>query len=348
MVPIRILVNCASSFDEQGTHTVMKKAALIAILLPFCSWAASAVCTAQEWSPSQPVRLIVPFQAGGPMDTVARTIAQQLGEKWNQNFVVENRTGGSGNIGSNVVAKASPDGYTIGMASGGTHGANVTLFGPKMPYDPIRDFTAVTLLVHMKNVLVVHPSLPIRSLPELIAYAKNNPRQLSFGSSGTGSVQHLTGEMFKTATGIDIVHVAYRGQAQALPDLVSGRVSMMFLGAGDAAQHISAGALVPIGLSSRERTPLLPNVAPLAEQGLSGFDAVTWFGLVAPAGTADEIVQAYHKQISLSFAQPDTRSRLQEMGLDVVMMPPKEFAKFIANEVVKWGAVVNAVGARLE
>jgi tripartite-type tricarboxylate transporter receptor subunit TctC len=123
---------------------------------------------------------------------------------------------------------------------------------------------------------------------------------------------------------------------------------MMFLGAGDAAQHISAGALVPIGLSSRERTPLLPNVAPLAEQGLSGFDAVTWFGLVAPAGTADEIVQAYHKQISLSFAQPDTRSRLQEMGLDVVMMPPKEFAKFIANEVVKWGAVVNAVGARLE
>ncbi len=171
---------------------------------------------------------------------------------------------------------------------------------------------------------------------------------MSFGSSGTGSVQHLTGEMFKLATRIDIVHVPYRGQAQALPDLISGRVSMMFLGAGDAAQHIRTGALVPIGLSSIERTPLLPNVVPLAEQGLSGFDAVTWFGLVAASGTPDEIADAYYKQISAGFAQPDTRSRLQQMGLDVVMMPSKEFGKFIANEVVKWGAVVKAAGARLE
>ena len=326
----------------------MKKAILIAISIPLCGWAASAVATTAGWSPSGPVRLIVPFQAGGPMDTVARTIAQQLGDKWNQNFVVENRTGGSGNIGSNVVAKSAPDGHTLGMASGGTHGSNPTLFGAKMPYDPIRDFTPVTLLVQMRNVLVVHSSLAIRSLPELIAYAKKNPGQLSFGSSGTGSVQHLTGEMFKSATGIDIVHVSYRGQAQALPDLVSGRVSMMFLGAGDAAQHIRSGALVPIGLGSPERTSLLPDVVPLAEQGLTGFDAVTWFGLVAPSGTADEIIDAYYKRISVNFAQPATRSQLQQMGLDVVTMPPKEFGKFIASEVEKWGAVVKAVGARLE
>jgi tripartite-type tricarboxylate transporter receptor subunit TctC len=326
----------------------MKKATLITILIPLCSWAAWAASTAPGWSPSRSVRIIVPFQAGGPMDTVARTIAQQLGDKWNQSFVVENRTGGSGNIGSNVVAKAHPDGYTIGMASGGTHGANATLFGPNMPYDPVGDFTPVSLLVHMRNVLVLHPSLQIGTLQELIAYANKNPGQLTFGSSGTGSVQHLTGEMFKIATRIDITHVSYRGQAQALPDLIGGRVSMMFLGAGDAAQHIRSGALIPIGLSSIDRTPLLPNVDPLAEQGLSGFDAVTWFGLVAPPGTAAEIVDAYYGQISESFARPETRSRLQQMGLDVVMMPPKEFGRFIANEVAKWGAVVKAAGARLE
>jgi tripartite-type tricarboxylate transporter receptor subunit TctC len=144
------------------------------------------------------------------------------------------------------------------------------------------------------------------------------------------------------------VHVSYRGQAQALPDLVSGRISMMFLGAGDATQHIRSGALVPIGLSSPERSSLLPNVVPLSEQGLPGFDAVTWFGLVAPSGTADEVVDSYYRQISANLAEPDVRSRIEEMGLDVVMMSPKEFGKFIANEVDKWGAVVNAVGARLE
>ena len=326
----------------------MKKAMLIAIFIPVCCWAALADSTPPSWSPSRSVRVIVPFQAGGPMDAVARIMAQQLGEKWSQTFVVENRTGGSGNIGANVVAKAPPDGYTLGMASGGTHGANSTLFGSKMPYDPVRDFTPVSLLVHMKNVLVVHPSLQIGSLPELIAYANRNPGQLSFGSSGTGSIQHLTGEMFKAATQINIVHVSYRGQAQALPDLISGRISMMFLGAGDAAQHIRSGALVPIGLSSPERSSLLPDIVPLAEQGLRGFDAVTWFGLVAPSGTANETIDAYYKQISGSFAQADVRSRLQDMGLDVVVMPPKEFGKFIANEVDKWGALVKAVGARLE
>ena len=325
----------------------MTKPMLVAFSIALLGWAASAVGNT-GWSPSQPVRVIVPFQAGGPMDTVARIMAQQLGEQWSQTFVVESRTGGAGNIGANAVAKAAPDGYTLGMASGGTHGANSSLFGSKMPYDPVRDFTPVALLVHMKNVLVVHPSLQVGSLPELIRHAKQRPGQLSFGSSGTGSIQHLAGEMFKVATGIDIVHVSYRGQAQALPDLVSGRISMMFLGAGDAAAHVQSGALQPIGLASLDRTPLFPNVAPLAEQGLPGFNAVTWFGVVAPAGTADEIVDAYHRQITAILDQPATRSRLQEMGLDVVRMPRPEFGKFIASEVQKWGAVVRAVGARLE
>ena len=171
----------------------MHKSLFIAGFIVICGCSVSAASDTSAWSPSRSVRVIVPFQAGGPMDLVARMTAQQLGEKWGQTFVVENRTGGSGNIGSNAVAKASPDGYTLGMASGGTHGANSTLFGSKMPYDPVRDFAPISLLVNMKNVLVVHPSFNIRSLPELIAYAKNNPGQLNFGSSGTGSISASDG-----------------------------------------------------------------------------------------------------------------------------------------------------------
>lgn len=258
----------------------------------------SALAIAQEssWAPSQSVRMIVPFQAGGPIDTIARLVAQQLSEKWGQPFIVENRTGAGGNLGSDAVAKAPADGYTLGLASGGTHGANVTLFGKRMPYDPVKDFAPVTMLARMKNVLLVHPSLKVNTLKEFIAKAEEKPDQpLSFGSAGTGTVQHLTAEMFKVATGLNLVHVTYRGQAQAIPDLLNGRIAMMFVGAGEAAGHVQSGALIPIGLSTGERSSVLPEVVPLSEQGLKDFDAVTWFGLVAPAGTPNEIIEAYKK-----------------------------------------------------
>lgn len=300
------------------------------------------------WKPSQPVRIIVPFQAGGPIDAVARVMSQQLSEDWDRTFVVENRSGAAGNLGSDLVARARPDGLTLGLASGGTHGSNVTLFGKRMPYDPVKDFEPITLLARMKNVLVVHPSLSVRNLQELIAKAKQSPEPLTFGSAGTGTVQHLTGEMFKIATGLNLMHVTYRGQAQALPDLLSGRIAMMFLGVGDAAEQIRSGALVPIGLSSIERSKLLPDVIPLSEQGLPGFNAVTWFGVVAPSGTPQPIIDAYHQEIFAILQRDDIKLQLERIGLETATISPSEFRDFIAGEVKKWGDVINAAGVKLD
>jgi tripartite-type tricarboxylate transporter receptor subunit TctC len=325
-----------------------RTAFVIALLLSTCSSSRSIAESTSTWSPSRSVRIVVPFQAGGPIDTIARIVAQQLNEKWGQSFVVENRTGAGGNIGMELVAKAPADGYTLGTASGGTHGANATLYGSRLPFDPVKDFTPITMLAEMKNILVVHHSLRISNLQELIAYAKAAPGQLTFGSSGTGTIQHLTGEMFKAAAKINIVHVSYRGQAQALPDLLGGRISMMFLGAGDAAEHVRSGSIVPIGIAAAERSSLLPNVMPLAEQGLPRFNAVTWFGLVGPSGIPDNIADAYYGSISTGLSQREVRARLLQMGLDPLTMPPREFGRFIANEVEKWGSVIRSVGIQID
>lgn len=315
--------------------------ALFWLLQPIAAQAQDA------WKPDRPIRFIVPFQAGGPIDTVARVVGQRLSDEWGQPVVVENRTGAGGNIGSDAVAKAAPDGYTLGLASGGTHGANVTLFTDKMPYDPVKDFAAVTMLAQMKNVLVVHPSLKVATLDEFLVKARAQKEPLTFGSAGIGTVQHLTGEMFKVTTRLDLMHVTYRGQAQALPDLLSGRINMMFLGTGDAADHIRSGALIPIGLSASERSPLLPQIVPLSEQCLAGFNATTWFGLVAPAGTPKEIVEAYRVKVSDILQSDDVKQRLQKLGVDPKVSSSEEFAKFIADEVQKWGDVIRTVGVKL-
>jgi tripartite-type tricarboxylate transporter receptor subunit TctC len=327
----------------------MKRTAfIVALLLSTCGPLRSIAESTSTWSPSRSVRIVVPFQAGGPIDTIARIVAQQLNEKWGQSFVVENRTGAGGNIGMELVAKAPADGYTLGTASGGTHGANATLYGSRLPFDPVKDFTPITMLAEMKNILVVHHSLRISNLQELIAYARAAPGQLTFGSSGTGTIQHLTGEMFKAAAKINIVHVSYRGQAQALPDLLGGRISMMFLGAGDAAQHVRSGSIVPIAIASAERSSLLPSVMPLAEQGLPRFNAVTWFGLVGPSGIPDNIADAYYGSISSGLSQPEVRARLLQMGLDPLTMPSREFGRFIAGEVEKWRGVIRSVGIQID
>ena len=318
------------------------------VLTAFIHCLAPAKADDSTWQPSQPVRVIVPFQAGGPIDAVARVMSQQLSERWGQSFVVENRTGAAGNLGSDVVAKAKPDGLTLGLASAGTHGSNLALFGKLMPYDPVKDFEPITLLARMKNVLVVHPSLNVRNLQELIARAQQSPEPLTFGSAGTGTVQHLTGEMFKLATGLKLTHVSYRGQAQALPDLLTGRIAMMFLGAGDAAEHIRSGALVPIGLSTSERSKLLPDVIPLSDQGLPGFNAATWFGVVASSGTPKPIIDAYHQEVVALLQRDDIKLRLERIGLETVTTSPSEFRDFIAAEVKKWGDVIKAAGVKVE
>ena len=339
---------CQTARFGKAFGPMMRITFVLALLLSTFGPSRAIAQNTPTWSPIRPVRIVIPFQAGGPIDSIGRIVGQQLSEQWGQSFIVENRTGGGGNIGMELVAKAPADGYTLGTASGGTHGANATLYGSKLPFDPVKDFTPITMLAEMKNILVVHRSLSITNLQELVAYAKKAPGQLTFGSSGTGTIQHLTGEMFKAAAKIDIVHVSYRGQAQALPDLLGGRISMMFLGAGDAAEHVRSGLIVPIGIASAERSALLPNVLPLAEQGLPGFNAVTWFGLVAPSGIPANIANAYYENISASLGQPEIGVRLLQIGLDPLTMRSKEFGRFIAGEVEKWGSVIRSVGIRID
>lgn len=326
----------------------MYKLILSTALIAVVGSIAAAPSSHANWRPERSVELVVPFQSGGPLDSVARVIGQNLGERLGQPVVVTNRPGAGGNIGAASVAKAAADGHTIGMVTSSTHGINTTLFGSKMPYDAIKDFAPITLATEMKNVLVVHPSLKVKSVAELVAYAKANPGKVTFGSAGTGTAQHLTGEMFKSAAKLDMVHVPYRGASQAVPDLLSGRISMMFLGVPDSVEHIKSGALVPLAISTRERSTLLPDVAPLAEQGFPDFDVRTWFGVVAPAGTPANIINEYQAQIAQSLNQPDVKARLNKMGIDVVTMPPEKFSAFIKSEIDTWQKVIKDANVSIQ
>ena len=309
---------------------------------------APADSNAQNAFPVKPIRLITYTSPGGALDIVARTIAHNLTLQMKQSVVVENRTGAGGNIGADLVAKSAPDGYTIGMATIATHGINPSLYGTRMPFDPIRDFAPITLAAEMKNVVVVNPSLPAKNIPELVAYARANPGKISFGSAGTGSSQHLAGELFKSVAGVNIVHVPYKGAANAVPDLISGQVQLMFAGNADVLTHISSGKLRAIGVASLQRSPTLPDVPTVAEQGYPGFDVRAWFGVVAPAGTSRDIVGRYNREIVAALARPEVRERLANIGMDAITSTPEEFAAFIAAEIAKWTPLVKASGAKVE
>ena len=256
--------------------------------------------------------------------------------------------GAGGNIGAEATARSAPDGYTIGMVTVSSHGINPTLYGDLMRYDAVKDFAPIILAAETKNVVVVHPSLPVKNVPELIAYAKANPDKLSFGSAGTGTTQHLSGEMVKIMTGVKMQHVPYRGAAAAVPDLLTGQTQLMFVTIPDVISHIQAGSLRPIGITSKERSRSLPDVVPMAEQGWPDFDVRGWFGVVAPAGTPKAIVDKYNATIKAMLAREDTQARLLTMGLDSLTSTPEEFAAFIKSEVAKWAPVVKASGAKVE
>ena len=298
--------------------------------------------------PSKPIRLITLTTPGGALDTLARTIAQGLTERMGQPVLVEARTGAGGNIGADAIAKSSPDGYTIGMVTVSTHGINPTLYGAKMPFDAIKDFAPITLASVQRNIVVVHPSLPVKNIRELVAYARANPGKVSFGSAGTGTSQHLSGELLKMVAGIDMVHVPYKGAAQAMPDLISGQISLMFVTPHEALAQVRAGKLRALGVTSLDRSPLLPDAAPIAEQGYPGFDVRAWFGVVGPAGTPREIVNRYNRDISATLAVPATRDRLAAIGMDTATSTPEQFARYIAAEIAKWAPVVKASHAQLE
>ena len=298
--------------------------------------------------PNKPLKLITLTTAGGTLDILARMIADDIGRQWGQQMIVENRVGAGGNIGAEATARSAPDGYTIGMVTVSSHGINPTLYGDLMRYDAVKDFAPIILAAETKNVVVVHPSLPVKNVPELIAYARANPDKLSFGSAGTGTTQHLSGEMVKIMTGVKMQHVPYRGAAAAVPDLLTGQTQLMFVTIPDVISHIQAGSLRPIGITSKERSRSLLDVVPMAEQGWPDFDVRGWFGVVAPAGTPKAIVDKYNATIKAMLARDDTQARLLTMGLDSLTSTPEEFAAFIKSEVAKWAPVVKASGAKVE
>jgi len=297
--------------------------------------------------PSKPVRLVVPFPPGGPLDVTGRAIAQKLTEAWGQSVVVDNRPGAGGNIGADLVAKSAPDGYTVVMGALSTHAVNPSLY-PSMPYDAIRDFAPITLVAVTPNVLVVNPALPVRSVRELVAYAKANPNKLSFGSGSNGSAGHLAGELFKVETGTDVVHVPYKGAAPAMQALLAGDTQFMFDNLASAMPQVKAGKLRALAVTTAKRSTLAPDLPTMAEAGVPGFDIATWFGLLAPAGTPKEVVAKWNADVVRILSSPDMRERLSAQGAEAAPTTPAEFAAFIAAEQPKYARIVKASGAKVD
>jgi len=306
----------------------------------------SSVAEAQTY-PLKSVRIIVPFPAGGATDIMARLVAQRLSEMWGQQVIVDNRGGAAGTIGSDLAAKSAPDGYTILVGTSSTHAIAQSLYA-KLPYDSVKDFAPVIGLATSTIVLSTHPSVPAKSVRELIALAKAHPNALSFASSGSGGVSHLVAEMFKSQAGIQMLHVPYKGDTQALADLVGGQVSLEFGTALSFIPHIQAGKLKALAVTSLARSPVMSDVPTVAESGLKGFEALQWYGLFAPAGTPREIVARINADTVKTLRTNDVKERLAKLASDVVANTPDEFAAFQKSEINKWAQVVKQSGAHID
>jgi tripartite-type tricarboxylate transporter receptor subunit TctC len=296
---------------------------------------------AQQY-PSKPIRLIIPFPPGGPRDTQARLIGPKLTEAWGQPVIIDNRAGANGIIGTEIAAKAPPDGHTLIIVSVGFATAEL-LYG-KLAYDPFRDFVPVTLLTHGPAILMVNPAVPVKSVKELIAYARARPGQLSYGSSGTGSPSHLEVELLASMTGVQFTHVPYKGMAPALTDLLGGQIQMSMPTIPGGLPHAQSGRLRALGVSGAKRSVAAPDVPTIAEAGVAGFEASNWYGLVAPAGTPRAIVAKLNQEIGRVLMLPDLRAKLLAMGMEVESNTPEAFAEYLNNDAVKWGRVIKAVG----
>src|SRR6266849_1237701 len=300
---------------------------------------------AQDY-PSRPVRVIVPFGAGGPTDVFTRAIAEDLRKSLNQPFVMENRPGAGTIIGSEAAAKSPPDGYTLLMVSA-TQTTTETLV-PNKPFKLMRDLVPVAALLNSELVMVVHPSMPASNVKEFIALAKSKPGALNYASSGVGSNYHMAGELFKNLTGTKILHVPYKGSAGARNDIISGQIEMMFDSVPTMAQMIQAGRVKALGTSGRVRSAILPDVPTLSEAGVPGYEATLWVGVMAPAGTPRPIVELLNAEINKILARPDVRESWEKQGATPVSMKPDEFGAYVQSEIEKWAKVINANGIRPE
>lgn len=314
------------------------------IVLGAALWLAASAALAQDY-PARPVRFVVPYSPGGSTDTLARTISNTLTGHLGQQVVVDNRPGASGDIGMLIVAKSLPDGYTMVLG----YIANLAI-GPslnaKMPYDPLKDFAAITQVAGASNIVVLHPSLPAKNLRELIAYAKANPQKVSFASAGVASIGHLTGELLNGMAGINMLHVPYKGSGQAITDLVGGHIKMMISGMASTLPHVRSGKLVGIATTGSKRTPASPEIPTIAESGFPGFEASSWFGVLAPAGTPRAMVMRLNADIRKTLQDPAVEKRLAGVGFEIVSGTPEAFTAYMKSEIKKWAKVVKASGVK--
>ena len=308
---------------------------------------AATAAQAQAY-PARPIRFVVPYAPGGPLDLIARAIGQKLTEATGQAVVVDNKPGAGGNIGADIVAKTAPDGYTIVMGAVATHAINPTLY-PKIPYDPVKDFTPVAMVAVVPNVLVVNPALPVKSVKELIDFAKAKPSYLNFASGSTGSTGHLAGELFNALAGVQMVHIPYKGGAPAMADLLAGQVQLMFDNLANALPQVKAGKLRALAVTTAQRSAFAPDLPTLAEAGVPGFDLTTWFGIFLPGNAPRDIVLRLNTEINKALNAPDMKDRLEKMGAEPpANNTPERFAAFIKVEFDKYARVIKASGAKVE
>lgn len=323
-----------------STHDISRRAALLGSVAALSLLAVHTAARAQAF-PSKPIRIVIPNPPGGGSDLLGRGLGNYLAEKWSATIVPDNKSGAAGAIGADIVAKSVPDGYTLFIGNIGPNAINTALVA-NLPYDPTKDFTAISQFIGFPNVLILHPSVQANNLKELIALAKT--KTLNYASSGPGSSLHLSGELFQTMAGVKLTHIPYRGAGPAIADLLAGVVDMIFENVTNALPHIRAGKVRALAVTTLTRAPVLPEVPTMTEEGLAGYDVSSWFGLFAPAGLPPDVLQRYNEAVKGYLAVPAVKAQLTDMGANIVGNSPQEFAAFVQSEIVKWQKVAKEAG----
>ena len=328
-------------------HNFRALIASAVIALTSVAWSSHTFAqTSAAAFPDKPLKIVVTFTTGGAPDTLARIIGERLTAAWGQPVIVDNKPGAGGNLGADFVAKSAPDGYTLVVGTVGTHSINPALYS-KMPYDAVKDFTPITLIATTPNMLVINNDVPAKNLKDFIALGKKEGK-MTFASSGSGTSIHVSGELFKTMTGIDMVHIPYKGRATAIPDVLGGRVTMMFDNMPSSLALVREGKLRALGVTSSTRSPAAPDIPTIAESGLPGFDAVSWFALFAPANTPKPIIDKLQSEVRRILKTPDVTKKLADNGLDPVGGTSEELAAYQKAEIIKWAKVVKESGAKAD
>jgi tripartite-type tricarboxylate transporter receptor subunit TctC len=328
-----------------STHNLSRRMGLKALAAAAITAAGMGTALADNY-PNKAITMVVPFSAGGTTDILARIVGQALGQELGESIIIENKPGAGGNIGAQQAARAKADGYTVFMGTVGTHAINQALY-KKLPYDPAKDFVPLSRVATVPNLLVAHPSRPYKTVQEMIAYAKAHPGDVTYGSPGSGASPHVSGALFQSLTGAEITHVPYKGSAPAISDLLGNQIAVMFDNMPSAIQHVRSGKLRPIAVTTAKRSPELPDVPTIAEAGVPGYEATSWFGLWAVAGTPAPVLDKLHTALSKVLKDPAVIKKINEQGGEITIDTPAQFDAFIKTEAAKWGKVVKDSGAEV-